>query len=299
MNHCLKTPLIAAMTVSLAASGCALDAGGDLDEIDMVPSDALTDEGLGIITGNGAPVLTPEIVTLYTPLAKILAALPLTVNSLNGSEILASLDGDTFLRYMVKCALPEGQSLMVNTPGGPIELQGKVGIAPEWRDGPLSVSGQRWLTACLLAHVNAAGANVPILLRGNHPVLSAGAQATSEYTLREGAFYGNIFGVLPSMYACAGSGQKAECGASTNPALALRRCAASSLLGLSQCGFSVPGNCYDLSGPDACESLSDGEYRSCHSNKPLLLLPSTEYAETITVYLKNEGDSSSYAAACN
>jgi hypothetical protein len=231
--------------------------------------------GNGIITGNGAIALTPELLNLYLPVARLLTLVPLDGTVLETSDLLTTVLGRSMVSYLVKCALPEGQSVSSSFLGVTHTFPGRVGVAPEWTSGPLSASGRRWLTACVLAHVNATGANVNVLLKGNHPALGGTAGSEGDaYTLREGAFYGDIFKLVPESYACPGVGSTAN-----------RVCTQSLLgLGLSPCLFLVPGACRGLT--NTCEGLSNGYYTSCHSGLILPLLPSTKYPETITVYLQ-------------
>ncbi len=231
--------------------------------------------GNGIITGNGAIALTPEILNLFLPVARLLTLVSLDSVALEATELLSSVLGRSMVGYLVKCALPEGQSVTTNFLGITHVFPGRVGVAPEWASGPLSASSRRWLTACVLAHVNGTGASVNILLRGNHPALSqpVGSEGTS-YTLREGAFYGDMFKLVPESYACGAAGSTPD-----------RVCTDSLLgLGLSPCGFLVPGDCRGLT--NTCEGLSNGYYTSCHSGLILPLLPTTTYPEAITVYLQ-------------
>jgi hypothetical protein len=259
----------------LGATGCGGEAPDAADvDVDLQPLGP--GDGNGIITGNGAIFLTPELIALYTPLASLLTATNLSVANIEANDLLTTLGGSTFLRYAVGCALPAGQSVVVNHLGAQLTLEGKVGLAPEWTTGALSTSSKRWLSACILAHVNMFGESVPILLTGDHPALrgSAGAGAGA-FTLREGAFYGNLFGLLPQMYACTGEGSVPS------------RVCAQGLLGLplSLCAFTVPGHCRSSSG-SVCASDVDGSFRNCESALILPLLPGPKYAETITVYVQ-------------
>jgi hypothetical protein len=228
----------------------------------------------GIITGNGAHPLTPELVNLWAPVARKLTLGPLTATALELSDLLGAAGSRTFVEYAVKCALPAGNTMAVNVLGVTHTFVGHVGIAPEWLDGGLSDSSRRWLSACILAHVNATGTPVTILIRGDHPALEVPSGAsTGSFVLREGAFYGDIFGLIPEKFACAG--------AATTP----ERMCTENVSGVSPCGFVVPGFCRGSS--SVCEGLSNGAYETCHSKK---LAPSgstsTAYPETITVYLQ-------------
>ena len=297
--------------VALLTSGCALnadtsadgdlnpgngngDGDGDGDGSDMEaqpigdepteysqgPVDPEEEEETGIISGNGANALTPEIVALYGPLASLLALDILSPLSLGLGDLVSTLEGRTFLHYAVKCALPKGRSLEITFLGDKFIFPGLVGLAPKWTKAPLTASNRRWMSACLLAHVNLTGAEVSILLRGDHPALNptktaagdAPSGAASAYTIREGAFYGDIFKLVASKHACSGEGSVPT------------RVCTSSIAGLSPCGFTVPGDCRGLK--SACEGDESGMYETCHSGLLLPLLPSTSYPETITVYVK-------------
>jgi hypothetical protein len=258
------------------SAGCLMEMepDGEANDVSAVVVQPLAggegSEGNGIITGNGASALTPALLSVYAPLARLLTLAGLDGLTIAANDLLSTADGRTMLHYLVKCALPSGESLTASYLGVEHTFPGHVGIAEEWASGALTTSGRRWLSACLLAHVNATTTGVSILLRGDHPALgeAVGSQGDS-YTLREGAFYGDIFGLVPKSYACSGVGSTSA------------RVCTSSLAGLSPCGFIVPGSC-----GGACEDLEDDYYTSCHSGLILPLLPTTEYPETITVYLQ-------------
>jgi hypothetical protein len=70
-------------------------------------------------------------------------------------------------------------------------------LAPRWLKHKLNKSGQRWVSACLLARVNAHDTVEPISIRGKHPALALGPSEAFEFPLQEGAFYGNVFSAEP------------------------------------------------------------------------------------------------------
>lgn len=260
------------------STGCLMEAGEvgaeGIDE--EVGLEVLTGGGggSGIITGNGASILTPTIVDTYAALAGVLTQGSLTVSALESNQLITSTLGRVFLDYLAKCALPSGESLTVSHLGLSYTFAGHVGLAPHWLTGGLTTSDLRWVSACLLAHVNFSTSSVSILLQGDHPALSGPVgTAGAAYTLREGAFYGNVFSLVPKKYACEGDGSTSS-----------RVCAEGGLLGLSLCGFSVPGDCQG-SFNDACEGLTGTYYDTCHSGMILPLTSTTAYPETITVYL--------------
>lgn len=262
------------------SAGCLMEAaeiGVEAEGIDEeVDKEALTGGtgGNGIITGNGASFLTPTIVSTYGSLAAPLTLGILSVSALESNELLTTVLGRVFLDYLVKCALPAGESLTASVAGTSYTFAGHVGLTPHWGTSALSTSDQRWLSACVFAHVNATTTGVSILLRGNHPVLSAPVgPAGAAYTLREGAFYGNLFSLVPKKYACTGEGSTSA------------RLCTENVLGLSPCGFTVPGDCRGGL-TNTCEGLSGDYYDTCHAGILSLFQTSTAYPETITVYLQ-------------
>lgn len=290
MTTLRSSMLFFAVSALLGVSGCTVATGDTTEEVwgsdesETGEAPPLDDETVsdtlgpgnpnGIITGNGAHALTPELLKLWGPVARILTLAPLSPLSLELSELLPDLGGRTFLDYAVKCALPAGETMSVKYLGETHTFKGHVGIAPEWAFEPLSESSRRWLSACILAHVNATSTPVTILLRGDHPALQVpSGSTTGEFVLREGAFYGDIFALTPAKHACVG--------AATTP----ERTCTQNLSGLSPCGFTVPGHCRGA-GASACEGLSEGAYETCHSKTLALESESTAYPETITVYLK-------------
>jgi hypothetical protein len=285
--------LFVAVSAVLGAPGCTVATGEEeevwgTDESNAAegPEAPALDDGTvsdtlgpgdpkGIITGNGASPLTPEILNLWAPVARFLTLAPLTPLALETSTLLSVVEGRTFMDYVVKCALPAGATMTVSYLGATHTFKGHVGIAAEWATGALTESSRRWLSACIMAHVNPTGKQVTLLLRGDHPALNVPSGAsTGEFALREGGFYGDIFALTPAKHACVGAGTTQD------------RMCTKDVAGLSPCGFTVPGYCRGSS-VAACEGLNDGAYETCHS-EPLAGSDeeSIAYPETITVYLK-------------
>lgn len=261
----------AALLLAAGSSGCVLEEHDGSPLYDEAAEELAPQAGPnGIISGNGALLLTPEIIALYTPVASLLTLTALTRETLQVNDLVGLLAGRAYLHYIVKCALPEGESITVDFLGLSHTFEGHIGIAPEWTTGALSPQNRRWLSACVLAHVNLSTASVPILLRGNHPALApTEPHDSASFSHQEGAFYGDIFTLIPAMHACPSAGS-----------LGSRVCT-SSLLGLSPCGFLVPGSCDGAAG--VCSNPSNGSYGSCRSSALPLL--STTYTEVITAHL--------------
>lgn len=237
--------------------------------------------------------------------------------SLTGTSLVSTDEGRELLRYIVRCALPPGEALTASYGGAVYHFQGGIGLAPDWLSSPLSPSGQRWMTACLLAHANGYGMEVPISLRGFHPALQTSEEEVDQFSVEEATYYGNIFVTGSSnivttyqgdddddddgggatttydagaaMYACAGTTLSAQCGSSAETFRPQRSCGANSM-----CALQLVGKCADAPGPSphACKHRLWGLNASCHgelsSNNGKWPTGSPAHVEAITVYLRPE-----------
>src|SRR4029077_13329176 len=70
---------------------------------------------------------------------------------------------------------------------------GSIGLVPRWLSHKLSRKGEEWVSACLLARVNAHATVEPISMRGNNPALAITEAEAMDFPLDEGSFYGNVF----------------------------------------------------------------------------------------------------------
>jgi hypothetical protein len=229
--------------------------------------------------------------------------------SLNGLDLAesgleATAEGRDLLKYVVKCALPDGQQLVTQVSGEIFVFRGSLGFAPEWLDQTCDESCQRWVSACLLAHVNAYGVSVPISIRASHPNITTSPFELEAYGVQEGAFWGNLFvpeGQPQLRFSCIGTGRlqgqrggggpgpgggggdgDGDNGPDVDPDSWLAKRACSSWDTESVCGFELAGPCYEGGTPDACEAASsaDGWYVGCSDqNDP------TNWNQVITVYL--------------
>jgi alpha-tubulin suppressor-like RCC1 family protein len=146
--------------------------------------------------------------------------------------------------YLVQCALAQGDSVTIMDERNlPLVYQGALGLAPEWRDGPLSPLGRKKVSACLAARANGRGQTVQISMRGVG--LQSDPVERDLYTTQEGAFWGDLFAPQPYVRACLADGG----------GLSGRVCAQS-----GTCGFELMGDCKVL-----CDSRdpSDLSYSDC------------------------------------
>ncbi len=211
--------------------------------------------------------------------ANKLAANLLELNTLGAGDLVCSEDGREVLAFIVSCAIAEGQTLVVHDPdqlcndstlGSSLEFPGEVGLANNWLDDPLDKRGKGWVSACLFARVNAVETPVQVSLRGRHGALATDASEIANYSLQEGAFYGNYFvGENEDIdwNACMGDDQAAgETGG-----LVLRDCAEpDGNTGLTQCGFHYAGVCSDIETFHACAGFdADGTYYNHCASDPI------------------------------
>lgn len=102
------------------------------------------------------------------------------------------------MKYVVRCAVPAEQNLTFTaTAGGTYSWSGLLGLAPDWATGaPATVVEQQLVSACLAAHVNKFGVNVPISVLGYDGTgtpIPMGPTELTDYPVKEGCFFGNLF----------------------------------------------------------------------------------------------------------
>ncbi len=107
--------------------------------------------------------------------------------------------GDMVMTYVVRCAVPAGQSRTWTNPstGVTYTWPGLLGLAPNWAGGSAATTWeQQVVTACLAAHVNKYGVTLPVSVQGRTATGSAVPLEPNElttYSVREGCFFGNLF----------------------------------------------------------------------------------------------------------
>lgn len=172
------------------------------------------------------------------------------------------------LQYAVGCALEAQERIevrWVDTSG--IERQewysGQLGLAPNWRTRPLNVVEQEWVTACLAARTNWYAQPTRISMRGTNPALATANVEQSQYPVREGAFWGNLFAPVPYVRACY---DPANVGYARSQG---RECSAGHVeMGeVLECGLiHVVGSCDDACVPGS----TAGYYSSCRAYRTAL-----------------------------
>ena len=242
--------LVLAAAALVGAGGC----GGETDDgVDSVQA-ALTAEN----------ALTANALT-----ANALTANALTANALTANGLRDPL-GREFLKYVVSCALDEDDSVSFRVDGKKYEFPGSLGLAPEWGKNHGSCDGacQRWVSACVLARVDAAGVKRLISIRGDHRALRPDDKELRRYADREATYFGNVFIRNQPRFLCLSPGKTSDervCGDS-----------------LADCPMTVVGSC-----DDACaDEGAYGAFEDC-SDKGRARR-GTVYDESITVFLPKQ-----------
>jgi hypothetical protein len=102
-----------------------------------------------------------------------------------------------FMRYLVRCAVPAGQSRTYSDGTNTYTWYGSLGLAPSWSSGaPANLEEQQLVTGCLAAHANKFGRTVSISVLGTDAQGQAIPYTSAEladFPQREACFFGNLF----------------------------------------------------------------------------------------------------------
>lgn len=127
--------------------------------------------------------------------------------SLNGLSTQAFKDwftahptlSDEVMRYVVRCGVGPRETRSFTSPvtGVTYTWTGELGLAPGWAAGnPPTVPEQQVVSACLAAHVNTYGVNVPISvlgLKGDGSPIPIAKDELNIFGESEACFFGNLF----------------------------------------------------------------------------------------------------------
>jgi len=127
--------------------------------------------------------------------------------SLNGLSTQAFKDwfnanpaqSDELMRYVVRCAVAhkETRSFTSQVTQTTYTWSGELGLAPNWASGAApTVAEQQVISACLAAHVNTHGVNMPISvlgLKGNGTPIPIEKDELNIFDKTEACFFGNLF----------------------------------------------------------------------------------------------------------
>lgn len=133
-----------------------------------------------------------------------------SLTSLDGLQNLLDTNPYTsmFLSYVVSCALPAGQTIVVPSaanPGQSYTFTGELGVAPGWglSDGAsCDETCQRWVSACVISRVNYLGVHVEISIRGDNAALALADGEAAGFPDREATYFGNLFASPMEIHGC-------------------------------------------------------------------------------------------------
>jgi GLTT repeat (6 copies) len=265
--------LTAAAAVALACS-TAEQPSILLDEMGqpVMAENGLSTNGLSTngMTTNG---MTTNGMTTNGMTTNGLSTNGLSTNGLSTNGLLADAFGtwfeanptvysDMLMKYLVRCALPAGQSLSATVAGVGYSWAGELGLAPIWAAGlPAPEAEQQLVSACLAAHANKYGLHVAISVRGFHANgITQIAHTSSEaqtFTAREGCFFGNLFDGTGVFTAYEGSSPLAQPG---------RTSARACVLSDGRLGSCLPMTATGRSCGNICDNGGGGIYSACQWN---------------------------------
>jgi hypothetical protein len=210
MNGLRRAALLSFFMLStFSVTGCAVEAVDD-EAVDTAASAATIDNALY------PNALYPNALYPNALYPNALYPNALYPNALDPSSLASLQDpGEAgtlsrqFIQYAVSCAFTPSQSFSFSwTDSSGVEHEvtdpGGVGLAPGWATGPLNITGQHLVSACLAARTNWFGETVIISMRSGVPPLDTMTPRSEleAYPDVEGAFWGNLFATTPELYTC-------------------------------------------------------------------------------------------------
>jgi hypothetical protein len=280
-NSSVRGPGFIGVALLLFGAGCSDGVADDLEsgEVAALTDNALTTNALttnalttNALTTNALTTnaLTTNALTTNALTTNALTTNALTTNALTTNALTTNALRDPLARelmkYVISCALDEKDSISLKIDGKRYKFDGQLGLATEWgeRDGSCDGSCQRWVSACVLARVDAKGIELPISVRGAHRALLPTWKELRDYTYREASYYGNLFTKGQPKYLCLAPGRTSD----------KRVCGES----LANCPMTVTGACDDV-----CEDEGwFGAFNDCSDARR----NGRTYEEVITVFLQ-------------
>lgn len=244
----MKNALVVSIVLGTYLAGC-VDAGEDGD---------VATEASPRIALNG---LSPSGFSLNITTAQL--------NTTNATAQASTVNGRNGLAYLVGCALTTSQSFTINVAGLPYTFYGAIGLAPAWTTRALTTSEANAISSCLYSRLNRDAITVSISVRGNNAGYATAGTEVTDYSLQEGAFWGNAFKDLGSTggVACMGVDKVATPNAGQ---LQNRHCTENQ----TDCNMTMAGHCTDI-----C-TLANGFY-TCTFNGATITDAATVYVSPI------------------
>ncbi len=194
-NRWLTLGVLGAVLVGLGGGGCG--AGTEAAEAPEV----LGTHRAAEYSGNGLSTNGLSTNGLST---NGLSTNGLSTNGLSTNGFMAWFDQSpdsaaSLMSYVVRCAMAAGQTLSFTSSatGVTYSWTGSLGLAPGWASGqPATQLEQQVVSACLAAHTNKYGIQIPISVLGRDAQgtpIPYSAQELATYSEPEACFFGNLF----------------------------------------------------------------------------------------------------------
>jgi hypothetical protein len=189
----MKTTSMMGVLVLALAAGCGpVEAGGPPpQDVGGIIQDLEDDNGL---TANG---LTANGLAFNGLAFNGLAFNGLASSTFSSWFQDSPLLSGLFMKYLVRCAVPAGQSRTYWDGSSFYTWYGSLGLAPTWSGGaPATLAEQQAVTACLAALTNKYGRTVTLSVLGANPqgqVIPYTSSELADFPLREACFFGNVF----------------------------------------------------------------------------------------------------------
>ncbi|WP_437332295.1 hypothetical protein [Sorangium sp. So ce394] len=273
------TRTVALLAIPLVTTACI---GAEIDdEADEELEEPIGEAEGAVVAGNGAlsNIINRNALLSGALTPSLLGANALKPSALSAAALAAIQDpgpqgtlSRQLLQYVVSCALRPDQSFSFTwTDSGGTSRQetysGYLGIVDWWVYGPLTDPFyQRYISACLAARTNYYGVPVMISLRASQVSMGSSWNERSTYSVREGAFWGNLFTSTPYLRACHSPAGVAR-------ARALKRdCAAGHIKPDPGTGAPITEPCGPIALAGSCDTVCEavvadgGFYSQCLDN---------------------------------
>jgi len=207
----------------------------------------------------------------------------LTLNGLNQLVIANSTNATmakAILPFLVGCALNETTvwTSTIVEDGLAVQYLGELGLAPGIGSNVMNQQEQGLVSGCLLARVNYFGKHIEISVRSKPVLVVDDASELTDYSVFEGAFFGNLFSNNTFLkYACQGEPEAQALLESSDRKW--RVCTDSS----NPCDMVVLGSCNDV-----CQNFTiTGGYSNC-------VVAGQTYGQIMNVFLPKDTSAGSY-----
>jgi hypothetical protein len=113
---------------------------------------------------------------------------------------------DMTMKYVIRCAIRAGRTASFTDAQGVVHSwEGALGLADSWDQSPPTDDQKKWVSSCLMAHVNSAlpaPKSIQISVRGGSSALVESALEKGALATFDGVFFGDLFGSSQKRYIC-------------------------------------------------------------------------------------------------